>query len=121
MPKPTKQDQKKLEFIRKEFDRYTLAWKDIRAEGKTDMSYVAANSWTDEEKTKRAGRPCFDMDELGQYINQLVNTIRQNPIAIKIVPVGDGANDKTAELRQGKIRDIEYESSAQSAYAATFQ
>lgn len=121
MSKPKKQDQKKLEFIRKEFDRYTLAWKDIREEGKKDMHFVAADTWTDEEKTKRAGRPCFDMDELGQYINQLVNTVRQNPLGIKVVPIGDGANDETAALRQGKIRDIEYESSAQSAYASTFQ
>ncbi len=116
-------DEKILAECRNRFDYVQDQWKDIRQEAQTDMDYYSGNPWPEGERKRRedAGRPCLVMDELSQYINALVNDIRQNKRAIKVVPRGYGANDKTAELRGDLIREIEYKSNAQSAYACGFE
>lgn len=122
MPSETKHE-KLLREIRDRYDYALACWQDVREEAKTDMRYVSGNPWPESEKLRReqAGRPCLVMDEMGQYINALVNDIRQNKRAVKVVPRGFGANDKTAELRGDLIREIEYKSNAQSAYACGFE
>lgn len=112
-----------LKQIRERFVYARDAWKDIREEAKTDMRYVSGDPWDPLEKEKRQKnhQPTLVFDEISQFTNQLINDIRQNPRAIKVIPIGAGANDKTAELRGNWIRGIEYRSNAQSAYIAGFQ
>jgi len=119
------QDEELLKRIRDNFTRYQDAWREIRAEGKKDMKYISGDPWDEKERAERedpaVNRPCLTMDELSQYINQLNNSVRQNPRAIKVLPLGEGANDKTAQFRQDMIRGIEYKSNAQSAYTCAFE
>ncbi len=71
---------------------------------------------------KDAGRPSIACDELGQYINQVGNDVRQNKRAVKATPIGNGANDKTADFKQNLIRQIEYRSNAQrDVYSPVFE
>lgn len=118
-------DEALLKKIREEFTRYQDAWREIRQEGKKDMKYISGDPWDEKERAERedpaVNRPCLTMDELSQYINQLNNSVRQNPRAIKVLPLGEGANDKTAQFRQDMIRGIEYKSNAQSAYTCAFE
>lgn len=118
-----KNDEKLLKEIRDKFSYCKAAWEDTRAEAAEDMRFVSGDSWDPKEKKARkdANRPCVAFDELGQYINQLINDVRAKRRAIKISPVGDGANDETAELRGNIIRGIEYQSNAQIAYATGFE
>lgn len=104
--------------IRDRFADYKSDWSDIQDEAKTDMRYVAGDPWETEDRKARedAGRPCISPDELGQYLNQYVNNLRQNKRAIQVIPEGNGANDKDATARADMIRGIEYKSQAQSAY-----
>lgn len=107
-------------------ERYTLAsgqWKDIREEGTLDMRAVAGDPWDpkDREARESKGRVCLSLDELGQYTNQVINDIRSNERGITVTPRGAGANDLTARFRQGKIRDIEYQSNAQQAYTTMLE
>lgn len=96
---------------------------DIRQEARTDMRYVSGDPWDPAERMERKndGRPCLSLDELGQYTNQLINDVRQHKRAIKVTPVGTGANDDTAALRADLIRQIEYRSNAQQAYTIGFE
>ena len=116
-------NEKLLAEIRARFDYCQTQWEDIRREAQTDMRYVSGNPWPAAEAKLRkdAGRPCLVMDELSQYTNQLINDVRQNKRAVKVVPRGEGANDKTAEFRGDLIREIEYKSNAQSAYTCAFE
>lgn len=116
-------DEALLKEIRDRYAEYSLAWEQIREERRIDMRYVAGDPWDDKDKKARkdAGRPCISHDELSQYINQAVNNQRQNKRGIKIDPLGNGANDQTAELNQDKVRTIEYRSNAQAAYTTAFQ
>jgi len=121
--KPAESDEDILSEMRKRWDYASTEWADIRKEGQTDMQYVAGNPWTAKDKRARkdAGRPCLALDELSQYVNQLVNDVRQNKRAIKVTPMGEGSNDATANLKEGLIRQIEYRSNAQQAYTTMFE
>lgn len=116
-------DETLLKEIRERFDYATNEWKSAHDEAEKDMRYAAGDSWEPHERKKRedTGRPCLAFDEISQYTNQLINDVRQNKRAVKVDPRGNGANDQTARLRAGLIRDIEYKSNAQSAYICAFE
>jgi hypothetical protein len=100
------------------WDYFQDRWRDIREDAKEDMRYVSGDPWDPKEKRARQAlnRPCLVVDELGQYVNQLINDVRQNKRAVKVNPTGAGANDKTANFRENMIRGIEYQSNGQTAY-----
>lgn len=112
-----------LTEIRDNYDFAKREWQEIYDEGDKDIRFVAGDPWPAEERSarKNADRPCLSLDELSQYCNQAINNLRANKRAIKVTPEGNGANDDTAELRQGRIRQIEYKSNAQAAYITSFE
>jgi len=112
-----------LTEVREKFEYYNKAWRPIRDEGQKDMKYISGDPWDPAERKLREDthRPCVALDELNQYVNQLINDVRMNKRSIKVDPKGDGATDKTAEIRQELIRGIEYESNAQTAYTTAFE
>lgn len=116
-------DDKIIKEVRDEFTYFQQEWSEVQREGKKDMRYVAGDPWDPKEKEARkdANRPCLALDELSQYVNQLINDPRQNKRAIKVNPKGGGATDQTAEVRANIIREIEYNSRAQAAYTTGFQ
>ena len=120
---PETKDETLLKEIRDNFDYYSDAWESIRKEGAIDMRCISGDAWDPDERKARedAGRLVLTLDELNQYTNNLINDVRQNKRAIKVSPLGNGADDKTAELRANKIREIERKSNAQAAYTTGFE
>jgi hypothetical protein len=120
-------DDEILTEIRDRLTYAKKAWEDVRVEGAKDLLCVAGQPWEALDpaglaQRKDAGRPAIACDELGQYINQIGNDVRQNKRAIKATPTGNGANDKTAEFKQNLMRQIEYESNAQrEVYSPVFE
>lgn len=112
-----------IKEIRDEFTYAKQEKRDIVEEGATDMRAIAGDVWdpTDRKEREDAGRPCLSLDELNQYVNQLINGVRQNKRAIRVSPQGRGATPKTADFRRNLIRQIEYRSNAQQAYASMFE
>src|SRR6267154_2381777 len=109
------------EFLQEARDRFKYcleAWRDIREQHDLDMRFLAGNSWDETEARRRKDKnlPMIHLDELTQYINQLVNDVRQNKRAVNVLPKGSGANDKSAGLRADWVRAVEYISQAQIAY-----
>ena len=126
------ENEKLLKEIRDNLTYGLRAWGDIREEAKTDMRYVSGDPWDPKEKKARkdAMRPALVLDELNQYINQVVNDLRSKKTGIKVVPTASsipGENpelagvEKLAEFRGDLIRQIEYKSSAQQAYITSFE
>lgn len=123
---PTYLDKDGKEFLDKARDRFKYcleAWKDIREEHDLDIRFLAGQSWDETEVRRRKDKslPMIHLDELTQYINQLINDVRQNKHAVNVLPKGSGANDKTASLRADWIRAVEYISQAQTAYITAFE
>lgn len=109
-------DDELLKRIRQRY-RYGMdKWRKNRTEGQKNMRYVSGDPWDEEDKQARKGRPTVCADELNQYVNQVVNTARQNPRGIKIDPAGDDATEKLAEYRENRIRAIEYACNASRVY-----
>lgn len=109
-------DEKLLKRIRQRYTYGMEKWRRNREDGQKNVRYVSGDPWDDADKAARAGRPTVCADQLNQYVNQVVNTARQNPIGIKVDPAGDQATDKLAEYRENRIRAIEYACNASQAY-----
>ncbi len=120
VPAVSDEDEAILLELRERYEYAKTQWDPVLAEGATDMDYIGGNTWSDEDLKSRVGRLSLNFDQLSQYLNQLVNAIRQNKRAVKVDPDGNGATDKTAEVRANRIRQIEYLSNAQEAYTAAF-
>lgn len=115
----SKSDEKLLERARK-----SLA----RIESREDKN---RNNWIDDVRFARLGeqwpeqirkqrdqekRPCLTINRLPAFIKQVTNEARQNTPSIKFHPVGDGADQETAKILDGLVRNIEYSSNADIAY-----
>jgi hypothetical protein len=61
-------------------------------------------------------RPALIVNTLPATLALVVNDIRQNRQSIHVHPVGGGADDEVAEVMEGIIRHIEYDSNADAAY-----
>src|SRR6185312_7947824 len=112
-----------LKQIREDY-RYCLDyWRENREQAAIDMQFIAGDPWTEGEKREREefDRPMLSPDELSQYVKQTNNNLRQNKRSIKVNPIGSGATDQDAEMRQGVIRAIEYKSNAQAAYTTAYE
>jgi hypothetical protein len=124
---PARSDDDILEEIRERRTTATLAWADIREEGHKDVMCVAGDVWEAMdpgglEQRRKAVRPAIAPDEIGQYLNQVGNDVRQNKRSIRATPIGNGADEKTADYRQARIRQIEYRSNAQrDVYSPIFE
>ncbi len=120
---PDEGGDSKAKELREWFAYADTEWADIRREAATDMKYVSGNPWDPRERAQREAkkRPVLTFDELGQYINQVVNEVRANPVAVKFSPVGQGASEQSAEWYANKMREVEYRSNAQVHYTTAFQ
>src|SRR3989442_12979398 len=67
------------------------------------------------------GRPCLTINRLPSMKRQITNEQRQQRPSIQVNPVGNGADQDTAETFQGMIRHIEVNSDAEIAYDTGFE
>jgi len=113
-----------LKEIRESFTEDEANWKDAQDARAEDIKALSPDStWDrkDREAREEAGRPCLSFDELGQYVNQLVNDVRENKRAIEVNPAGDTTSEAQARFLGALIRQIEDRSNAQLAYTRMFE
>lgn len=65
---------------------------------------------------EREGRPTLTINKMPSYVRQVVNDSRLNRPSITVRPFDSGADVATADIITGLIRNIEYASSADTAY-----
>jgi len=109
-----------VERAQKEFEKDSEYWRPIYEKVKEDLYFLSDNEdaqWNDKDlkSRKRSGRPALTIDQLTQYVNQVVNDIRKNTPSIDVIPCTDGDVD-TAEIQQNLIRDILYRSDADTCF-----
>lgn len=116
-------DETLLREVRENYEFDSDAFGEIRAEGSIDIRYIANDAWDDKEKQARRElkRPMMNCDQLNQFSNLVINEVRQHPREIKISPAGFGATAKLAEMRENRIRAIQYKSDAQAAYITAME
>ena len=70
-----------------------------------DLKFLAGDQWPNEIRLQREAqnRPCLTINRLPQFVNQVANTVRVNPPAIKAIPAGGEA---TAGAGRGLLRPV---------------
>lgn len=84
--------------------------------GRESTRFVYGEQWDEAALAARKGRPCLVENRVLSFKHQVLNETKQANLTIKVSPVDDKADVKTAEIRQGIIRNIEIQSNASVAY-----
>lgn len=84
----------------------------------TAFVYIPGEQWSAAAKSDRtAGKdPVMEFPQLRQFVSQVVNQQRQGRPGIRVHPASGEASEKSAEILQGLMRGIEYESRAEAVY-----
>ena len=119
--KKARTDKEILEEAKERLKRAIDENSEERRKQKDDLLFSTLEQWPSAIRSSREGdpngaRPCLTIDQINQYIVQVVNDMRQNRPSVKARPVDDKADIQTAEIFQGVIRQIEDQSVAQIPY-----
>lgn len=103
-------------FYRRAMDA-SSTWRQSALE---DLEFLAGEQWDPSIKGARDAqqRPALTVNRLPQFVRQVTNEQRQSKPAVTVNPVDSGGDIRTAEVLQGVIRNVEYSSNADAAYAA---
>lgn len=119
-------DEYKIKLVEEAKTRFQASqtyFKQYKSDANDDLRFLDGEQWDTQAKNERlsTGRPCTTVNRLKVVVSNLVNSIAKNRPAIQIDPKNSGADQDTAEVIAGLIRDIEYSSNADTAYDnATF-
>lgn len=118
-------DDDLLQEVKDNYETASEAFQPSRDEGDKDISFILNDGWPEAEKAirRKSGneRPMVSCDQLNQYTNLVINEVRQHPRQIKVSPAGYGATAKLAEIRENRLRSIQYRSDAQAAYLTAME
>lgn len=109
-----------VERAKKKYDSDSQCWSSIYAAARSDLAFLSDDEfaqWNEREAKRRAdsGRPVLTIDQLGQFVHRVANSVRQNTPSISVIP-SDGGDVDTADIFKGLIRNIEYLSGADDIY-----
>jgi hypothetical protein len=106
-----------LETSKARFKQCEEAERELRALCLDDLKFRAGEQWPEEIKQRmiQERKPALTINVLPSRERQVLNEQRQNRPAIQVSPVDDGADPETAEILQGIIRHIEYDSDGDTA------
>ena len=112
-----------VQEARKRFEYAEKTFSSTRLQAVEDTKFYAADSengwqWPDEIRKQRQfdKRVCLTVNTTAQHVNQIVNQIRQQRPACRVLPVDDMADKKTAEILSSLIRNIQSASNADEAH-----
>lgn len=123
MAKATPETEEKTDIVthaRTLYKRDEKHWGQVYDKAREDLYFLSDEDgaqWDAAGYQSRiqSGRPALTIDQLGQFIHQVANDIRQNTPSINVIPTAD-ADEETADVVKGLIRSIEYRSNADDAY-----
>jgi hypothetical protein len=126
MPRPQRGDAEILREARDRFEQCVTWEKDARWRAMQDRKFANGDAhngwqWLEEVRNARGDRPSLTHNKVRQHNLQIVNDARQNKTSVKVTPTGGHASYEAAQVFEGIIRRIEYQSKAIDAYTtATF-
>lgn len=123
-PREKLAEDEKIVKEAKERANLCQAWEsDSRKRGVQDTKFANGDSdnrwqWDDNLTSSRDndGKPSLTINKVQQHNLQIVNDAKQNKPGVNIRPVGDGATYEAAQVFEGVVRHIEYQSNAEQAY-----
>ena len=117
--KDRKDDQSILAAAKKFRDVAQDYWQPIYDQGLCDKEFVTLEGaqWEAHAlaQRKKDGKPSLEINLVRAYVQQQINTMRQNRPQAKVVPVDNGADQETAKILEGLIKDVEEASNFEDA------
>lgn len=104
-----------LEYARTTYQADIDYDKENRDMALEDLKFIAGDIWDPAVLAAREGRPCLKINNLPQFIGQVIGDRRMNKTAIKLRPTKD-ATAKMAQARAGIIKGIEHRSRAERVF-----
>ena len=108
---------------KRRFERCREAYNASRKLAVDDTKFALGDSdngwqWPDDIRNARKldKRVCLTVNMTAQHCNQIANNIRQNRPAVKVSPVDNFADKKTADILGGLIRNIQAASASDAAH-----
>lgn len=108
-----------LETARKRMDAAVDYEQKHRLRAAEDMDFIIGDGqWpaSEREARDREGRPCLTFNQMPQFVRRVNAQIRGMNPAIRVRPADDEADKDVAEIIEGLVREIEYDSGAQAIY-----
>lgn len=114
----SKEDQYILSCVTRHLEMAITADGDNHKEALDDYEFLKGDQWPAQQRRLREseGRPCLTINKIPTFLQQITNDQRQNRANIKVSPVSEQSSQDTANIIQGMIKHIEYDSSADAAY-----
>lgn len=123
LPLETEEQKNILAQAKRRWERCVKWESNFRNKFIDDMKFVEADAyngwqWPQGIKSQRdiAEKPSLTINKTRIHCLQILNDARQNKSSIKVHAVGGGASRQSAELLNGVIRHIEYQSNAEDVY-----
>lgn len=111
-----------------------MVWGPAYRNAEDDQAFLAGQQWdpVDAAMRRRAGRLTLVINDLGQFLDQIVGDLRMNPTQIRVRAADmlatqgefvsvSGRKYSPADVRAGLLREIEYRSMAPIHYALAGQ
>jgi len=124
MPRPQRGDAEILREAKARFETCVSWEKEAREHALSDTYFANGDPlngymWDAAIYKDRSlnNRPTLTMNKVRQHNLQIINDARQNKSQVKITPTGNNATYEAAQVFQGIIRRIEYQSKAVDAYS----
>lgn len=112
-----------VDLAKKRFELAQTAYSQTRPQAIEDTKFALGDSdngwqWPDgiREQIIAAKRACLTVNLTAQHCNQIINQIRQNRPSIRVLPVDNFADKKTAEILGGLVRNIQTASCSDDAH-----
>lgn len=113
-----------VEIARKRYLAAKEFNEELRKQAVADTQFVMGDSennwqWPEGVYTARAEvqqKPCLTINLTAQHCNQIINSIRQNRPAGRVLPVDNLSDPDTAEILSGMCRSIQSYSNADTAH-----
>jgi hypothetical protein len=86
-----------------------------------DIEFSSGKQWSDDVTKDRNDRPCLTENRLAASVHQVCNSQRQNRPQIKVSAVDDTTDPDTAEVINGLLRHIQYNSDSETAFDTAFE
>lgn len=111
-----------IKQARERYDHSIEDDRENRERAKNDLIFVYEDQWDERDRQQREtdGLPCFEINDMPQFISQVAGDVRINRPQINVHPV-ETADRQVADVFEGLIRSIEQASSAPRVYADTLE
>jgi len=121
----SKKDEDRIAEIKLLYKEAVDGWDHIYKEASDDLKFVYDiddGQWPEHIRAQRIkdSRPVITVNKLQKTLRRIRGDHKMNPTNMRVLPVDDAADVKTAELYNGLIRQIEYLSNADIAYDTAY-